>query len=505
MHNGLLERYDKKIAGVLGCFDRVVVTGTLTEIAYPDAMAARLHQEGIRCFDIGKFADPIRQRIRDNALKVAAEEDVQVQYLSKSKGVRKEDLVAEVIARRGTHPGLVHVLSVMEACTTFKPWFDKRTKKIGFKMVTGKCATYYFYLIDPELGLMYVRVPTWLPCRLQIYFNAHNWLARQLDEKGISFEMNDNAFVRIEDWDRAQEIAHGFAVKKWEKKFRQLARRFCPVHDTFTRGYHWTVMQVEYALDVVFTDHDLLGPLYEQISRQAILAVKVPDMARFWGKRFSAQAEAQSDFKTLVEGTRIKHVLGHQSIKMYDKGSRVLRIEATSNDITFFRHYRKVTSRNGHQQYKMASLKKSIYSLSDVAKILSAACWRYLDFVGTLEDTTPARHDLNKISRTVRDENARTWRGFNLFLAEDQRVVLAILQGKFTINGFSNRRLRSLLPDKSTGQISRILKRLRNHGLIKKVGNTYRYYLTNLGKRLLIAGQKLFENLLIPNLMPKEV
>lgn len=76
-------------------------------------------------------------------------------------------------------------------------------------------------------------------------------------------------------------------------------------------------MQIEYAMDVVFKDGATLGPLYEEISRQAVLAVKVPDMARFWGKRYSAQAEAQSDFKTLVEGTRIKHVLGRQSLKIY--------------------------------------------------------------------------------------------------------------------------------------------------------------------------------------------
>ncbi len=86
---------------MLGCFDRVVVTGTLTEIAFPEAMAARLHREGIRCFDIGKFAEPIRQRIRENALKVAAEEGIEIEYLSKSKGVRKEDLVDKVLARRG--------------------------------------------------------------------------------------------------------------------------------------------------------------------------------------------------------------------------------------------------------------------------------------------------------------------------------------------------------------------------------------------------------------------
>jgi hypothetical protein len=45
---GLLGRYDKEIAGVLGCFDRLVVTGTLMDIAHPEAMDARLFREGFR-------------------------------------------------------------------------------------------------------------------------------------------------------------------------------------------------------------------------------------------------------------------------------------------------------------------------------------------------------------------------------------------------------------------------------------------------------------------------
>lgn len=505
MNTGLLERYENKIHGVLGCFDRVVVTGTLTEIAHPGAMAARLFAEEVRCFDIGTFAEPLRQRIRDNAERLAAGAGVQIQFLAKSKGVRKEALVQEVLRKRGDHPGLVHILSVMESCHTFKPWHDKVTGKTGLRMKQGKCLTYYFYLIDPDLGLMYVRVPTWLPFRMQVYFNAHNWLARELDKEGIGYEMEDNAFVRIDDWKRANEISHGFKVQKWERKLSQLAKRFCPIHDTFKKGYRWTVMQVEYALDIAFNDSGSLRPIYEEISRQAVLAVKVPDMARFWGKRYSARAEAQSDFKTVVEGTRVKHLLGKQSIKMYDKFSRVLRIEATSNDISFFRHYRKVVGRDGDEQYKMAALKKSIYSLSDVVGILEAACRRYLDFAGKLEDRSPARHDLNKVSRTVRDSNQRTWRGFNFFREEDQKVLLAMLRGEFAINGLSNRRLRSILHDKSPGQISRILKRMRTHGLIKKVGNSYRYYLTDLGKRLLIAGNKLIENIVLPEMMPRNV
>ena len=163
---GLLGRYAKEIAGVWGCFDRLVVTGTLTEIAHPEAMDAFLHREGFRAFDIGLFADPLRQRIGDNAVELARAAGVEIEYLSRSKGVRKEDLVAKVLARRGQHPGLVHVISVVESCTTFKPWRNPKKGQPGLRMQTGKCSTCYFYLIDPELGLMHVRVPTWLPCRL---------------------------------------------------------------------------------------------------------------------------------------------------------------------------------------------------------------------------------------------------------------------------------------------------------------------------------------------------
>lgn len=103
----LITRYGGEIEGVLGCFDRLVVTGTLGEVAHPEAMAAVLYREGIRCFDIGQFAEPLRERIRDNALEQARAAGVEVECLSRSKGVRKEDLVAKVLAGRGNHPGLV--------------------------------------------------------------------------------------------------------------------------------------------------------------------------------------------------------------------------------------------------------------------------------------------------------------------------------------------------------------------------------------------------------------
>ena len=87
----LVKRYEASIEGVLGCFDRVVVTGTLTAVAHPDAMTAVLKRDNIRCFDIGQFAEPLRVAIRDNALKAAQEAGVEVEYLSKSRGFAKRN------------------------------------------------------------------------------------------------------------------------------------------------------------------------------------------------------------------------------------------------------------------------------------------------------------------------------------------------------------------------------------------------------------------------------
>jgi DNA-binding HxlR family transcriptional regulator len=48
--------------------------------------------------------------------------------------------------------------------------------------------------------------------------------------------------------------------------------------------------------------------------------------------------------------------------------------------------------------------------------------------------------------------------------------------------------------------VSRALKRLRVHGLIKKVGGTYKYYLTKLGKKAIVTGLYLKEMFIVPQL-----
>src|SRR5580704_17304487 len=211
------------------------------------------------------------------------------------------------------------------------PGTARRPIDTFLRPATGKCLHYYFYFIDAELGLIYLRVPTWCPFRLQFYCNGHSWLARQLTAAGIGFELADNAFLRIDDWQRAQTLADHLSPAALHQVLDRYAKQCCPVFDVFAPSYHWSFMQVEYATDLVFRSQAVLKPLYEQLSRQAILTVKAEHAATFLGHKITPQLaqEIGSQFATRIEGTCVKHRFGKSSIKIYDKFALVLRIETT--------------------------------------------------------------------------------------------------------------------------------------------------------------------------------
>ena len=80
---------------------------------------------------------------------------------------------------------------------------------------------------------------------------------------------------------------------------------------------------------------------------------------------------------------------------------------------------------------------------------------------------------------------------FNFFDSEDEELFQSLGSGEFNIRGFQNKDLRRRVEGKNTGQVSGLMKRLRTHGLIKKIGRTYKYYLTGLGKQVIALGLKL--------------
>lgn len=188
--------------------------------------------------------------------------------------------------------------------------------------------------------------------------------------------------------------------------------------------------------------------------------------------------------------------MGSVSIKMYDKFNKILRIETTANDISFFKHFLDVYTVMGQHRIKKHRWKRTS-TVWDFSWTISKRPMRvYLEFIPAFNDNHVAHKRLEKVtlSKVV---NSWNYKGFNFFSKEGLKILFTILRGEFNINGFRNKNLQKIL-NFTSGKISRIIKRLRVNGIIKKAAYTYKYYLTSLGKATTVTAQKIKEIVIIP-------
>jgi hypothetical protein len=365
----LTERHAPKLHGVLSCYDRIIVTGTLPGTCYAGRMTSFLYSRGIRIFDCPRFAEPLRERIRERAQQVCEAAGVQIEHVNKSH-VRKEDLLARVLPQRAGS------------------------------------------------------------------------LARSLRRENIEFVQEDNAFLRVANLPRAQALADGFNPEQLHRRLTRYAHWLCPVADVFAQDdWHWSIRQAEYATDLMFRSEQVLVPLYDAISRRAVLAADAPRVAGFLGKRITPQLAQEI-------------------------GSRVLRVETTVNDVSFFKHHRKVEHRGAAATRELAPLKKSIYGLIDLREILLGCSQRYLAFVSGLDDPSAGERDLQGLSQPHVGTDPSV-KGLNFFSPADQALLRTLQHGEFNIHGWCRADLVARLAMTPTA-MTRRLRRLRGLGLIKK-------------------------------------
>jgi hypothetical protein len=214
----------------------------------------------IRIFDHPPFAEPLRDRIRECAQQVCDASGMTIEHVSKSHN-RKEDLVARVLAARGDAPGLVHVISAMESCKSYKPRTNKTHGHVFPRPDTGKCLHYYFHFVSCW-AFATGASPPGPPFALQFYCNGHSALARRLQREDIEFVQEDTVFLRISDLERAQALA-----------------------DAFSRDWHWSIRQAEYSTDFRFCSRESRIPLYDALSRQRSWPPTRPVWPPFWARR----------------------------------------------------------------------------------------------------------------------------------------------------------------------------------------------------------------------------
>ena len=103
----LTERYKDQIAGVLSCYDRIIIQGTVPGWCYASGMTSYFYEHQMRIFDYPKWAEPLRDALRKNMEQVAADNAIGIEFVRSAKKFRKEKRVKEILEQRGEQPGVV--------------------------------------------------------------------------------------------------------------------------------------------------------------------------------------------------------------------------------------------------------------------------------------------------------------------------------------------------------------------------------------------------------------
>lgn len=502
--------YREQVDGVLSGLDRIVFRGTLRQIAYPFGLQGYLWANQVLLKDFGAHAQKVSETVKAGALEAMISAGRPVRYLNSSR-TDKEQVAREIAAADHIERGPVCALTCVEPCYGFDISRNRQTKHLDLVQRSRKCLFVYQYWLDPVLGWMNARIQTWFPFPIQICLNGREWLARQMAQEGMRYEKRDNCFVWVEDWARAQQLLDQQLRADWPELLDQAARRLNPHHEElFSKlpvDYYWSAYQSEWATDVAFHRQADLRRLFPLWLRHAILSFQSPDVLKFFGKRLTStgevpgtvEAELTTSLKRRQPGTRIKHWYGVNSLKAYDKAyaeaGSVLRVEMTMQDPEAFKVYRRPEGEPEKPQ-RWYRLRQGVADLHRRAEICQKINERYLNALAAVDTDSSLEELIAPLQRPVIQQQKRH-RALQPFSEPDVLLLEAISRGEFLIHGVRNRDLQPLLyprlacgneeSRKRSAAVSRRLRLLRAHGLLRKVPTTHRYHVTALGRAVLPA------------------
>ena len=488
----MIDQYADKIKGIFSFFDRIIINGYFRPLLSEKSRIGYLHSMGIPLRDFTQYFKNSTDRLITRIESTAHELGRPLVYLPSAKD-KKEDIAKAFLLSNPVDSGLICVLKTLEACKTAKVVGPEG--KQFLKSSFTKCLHYYLYYLDKEFGFMFVKIQTWFPFNIQVYINGRELMKHVFDANGISYECYDNSFTHISDVAKAQRLADKFDSSRLCRRLDAFAKSINPFLDTvlkfFGQGYFWCVNQCEFATDVMFKERSFLEDIYPSLVGHAFYDLTVTDVFTFMGRKPDPrfQGEAVSDYKKRPIGCRVKFKLKSNSVKMYDKCS-VLRIETTINNPREFKVFGTVRHRDGTESSQWKPMGKSISNLYRYAEVSKACNQRFLD---AMTDIVPVKSVQEEIGTVCSGKTVKGKRvpGFNVWSPEVVRIMEAVSDGRYLINGFRNRDIsQTVFPKmrdekKRSSKTSRLLKKLRRHGLIKKVSRSRRYHVTSKGRRIM--------------------
>ena len=508
----ILEQNKEKINGILETFDRMIINGYILQLCNYRQFLYYLIQNNIKLKDFDKFALSQTEILCNHIDEYIKDNDCESIYLNSGK-IDKNEIVMNELEKNNNKIGLITALSVVEICNTMTVKPNNETQKLEVIQKPTKCKHYYFYYNDDEFGLMYLKIQTWFPYNVQIYINGREYLSRIFNKNNIKYEMYNNSFSYIEDFNKAQELANNILNQKISDSFDGLINQINPllsnINKIFSASYYWCIDQCEFATDINFKSRKDLENIYKTLVETSFFTFSCKDIYSFFGRKVEhiynfKKGEIVSDLRHRYQGYRIKFKINNNQIKMYDKGNN-LRIEVTINnpkDFKVMKEREKILEHKEIIKEKVwTPMGKSISNLYRYVEISKSITKRYIEALPVIDLIKPTLSEVKNVSEKIKINN-KTITGINLLNSETLKVLQVISNGKYLINGFTNKAIRKEIFDESDSnyvinKTTRLLYKLKVHSIIKKVARKNKYYLTTNGRNLissilLFTGKELF-------------
>lgn len=495
IHMNILDRYSNRINGTFTFFDRIMIKGYLTRFFTTGGAGSYASQCGIMLKDFSTYAKQVTEELKQKIKEYTESQGREMKYLY-SSSTCKEDIALQCLKDNPVDEGLICTIYTLEECWSLEPKKNNETGLLELRRVKKKCLHYYFYMIDKVFGFMFVKLQSWFPFEVTIYINGREMMKPIFRKNNIDFTMYDNSFSTISDIQKAQKLADKQAdnAKRFSKKFDKLADTLNPYLKTFRKingeGYRWYLWQCEIATDIMFKSRKDLEDIYPSVVNHAFHDFSCTDVFSFMGRKLTKQfkGETVADYKKRPVGWRVKFKLNSNHIKFYDKAN-CLRIETTINRPKEFKVYKSVHHKNGETGKQWVPMGKALSNMYRYAEIGKECNKRMIQ---AMNDIVPTKSVITNIESACAKKNVdgKTVTGMNVWDRDIYHVLQVISDGKFIIKGFQNSDIRDLIypkkleESKKKSRTTRLLQKLRNHNLIKKIPHSFRYQLTAKGRQV---------------------
>jgi hypothetical protein len=353
----------------------------------------------------------------------------------------------------------------------------------------------YFYAVDRDFGPFFLKFGTYFPYNATLCLNGHEYVKRQLTQRGIAYEALDNGILSCADPRRVQRLCDGLSADKIDafarKWLRQLPHPFTAQDRRAGYRYQRSILQAEFSLTQVL-DHPVTGRLFfEEVIREN-LDVGRPDQGQLiFDRRITRRTPGRVRTRVLTEGVVPSlHVDDKRArIKQYHKEGRALRTETTINDT------------------RDVAIGRGLTNLSALRKVGFHANRRLLDVQRLSHDCAVGEATVDRMHRPIVVDGQRAPalrfldpRVLALFCA---RVLFRLLPQGFTARDLRQHvaPLLGLAPDAlPAGRVTDDLRRLRLHGLIERLPKHHRYRVTDTGLRLALFLPRVWARTLRPGL-----